>query len=101
MCGSISVLLRVVVARCRFHVCKLRPSAGFYGLLARRIALVHLVVNLQIWTLRHGDMDVVAESQMWTPETWILHIGSQDKDAETYMRRHGSRRGFTVKDAEA
>ena len=47
--------------------------------------LVHPVVNPRIWTLRHasGNMDLLAGSQMWTPETWVLHIGSTDnKDAE-------------------
>ena len=32
-------------------------------------------------------MDLLAGSQMWTPGTWILHIGSTDKDACTWIRQ--------------
>ena len=64
--------IRFVASRCGSSRCSAVPI------------FVHPVGNPQIWMFRHapGHMDLPAGSQMWTPETWILHIASTDKGAE-------------------
>ena len=107
-CGWNSDFWRRVVARCRFHVCKCNPLR----FPACRIALaVAPTPDAETCVRRHDssssvadvdsrDMDLRSHRCIWTlrhrcrdrgPETWILQR----------FLRHGSCRGFTVKDAEA
>ena len=72
ICGFPACRIAFTVAPCRFWM-----------------ILVHLVASPRLWTLRHasGDMDLLAESQVWTPETWILLIWSTDMDAGAWQSR--------------
>ena len=81
-------LLRLIVARCRFHVCKCNPlrvsCVSNRSRCSAASILVHLVANPPLRALRHAsrDVDLRADSQILMWETWILHMGSTVKAAE-------------------